>query len=377
MSNRNNDVFQVLPVTNCTLLDPGYSVENLAVGQLGAFDADTMVSVNKFTSPQPKNIFFAVGKLSPNEEFDIRQSAGQFIQKQGVTGYTQKEYNAGSPMVVSIGNYKAKADTEYGIRVEFRNAKINRIQGYNQFSKAYLVKTPCAEDCAVGCDSTDANVLTQLFVDNINADIAGLIRAEAIARQNILAADAGTSTNYDAGDVVSAADVEALTVFNATALDVDKLFTDVKLTSQPLKIGSYCQINLHYYKLLETVLIVSLIEGFNCSGAVTTNVYPVYAEGTGGNIIQKEYHSSGWNGSGPYKLSQVTGTGKGNIEYLADKNTNYDQIILEYNLASQSGWSEYSSPLSTIFAIPSGNCALVSDLTDFLNTFISGIPLID
>lgn len=377
MSNRNNDVFQVLPVTNCTLLGAGYSVENLAVGQLGAFDADTMVSVNKFTSPQPKNIFFAVGKLSPNEEYDIRQSAGQFIQKQGVTGYTQKNYNAGSPMVVTVGNFKAKADTEYGIRVEFRNAKINRIQGYNQFSKAYLVTTPCAADCAVGCDSLDANELTKLFIAEINNDVAGLLLAEGVARQALTIADHGTSANYAIGAVVSAEDIDAVIAFNATAVDADKVFVDIQLTSQPLRIGSFCQVNLHYYKLLETVLVVSLIEGFNCSGAVTTNTYPVFAEGTGVNIQQKEYHASGWNGAGPYKLSQVTGTAKGNIEYLADKNTNYDQIILEYNLTSQSGWSEYSSPLSTIFAIPAVECSLVTDLTEFLDTFTSGIPLID
>jgi hypothetical protein len=377
MSNRNNDVFQVLPVTNCTLLGAGNSVEDLAVGQLGAFDADTMLSVNQFTSPQPKNIFFAVGKLSPNEEFDIRQSAGQFIQKQGVTGYTQKDYNAGSPMVVTVGNFKAKADTEYGIRVEFRNAKINRIQGYNQFSKAYLVTTPCAADCAVGCDSLDANELTKLFIAEINNDVAGLLVAEGVARQALTIADHGTSANYAIGAVVSAEDIDAVIAFNATALDADKVFVDIQLTSQPLRIGSFCQVNLHYYKLLETVLVVSLIEGFNCSGAVTTNTYPVFAEGTGANILQKEYHASGWAGSGPYKLSEVTGTAKGNIEYLADKNTNYDQIILEYNLTSQSGWSEYSSPLSTVFAIPSGECALASNLTDFLDTFISGIPEID
>lgn len=370
MSNRNNDVFSVLPVTNTEILQSG-QVENLGGGQLGIFDADTNEAVNPFMlSNLTKKVYFAVG-IDTNGDFgtdDFRFSAGQYIERGQVKDVSTQPYNAGSPMVVSIGNYKAKADTEYGIRVEFRNAKINRIQGFNQFSKAYLVKTPCAQDCAVGCDSTDANVLTQLFVDVINADIAGLIKAEAIARQNIDGEVAGLSSSYNAGDVVSAADVEALTVYNATALDVDKLYTDVKLTSQPLKIGSYCQINLHYYKLLETVLIVSLIEGFNCSGAVTTNVYPVYAQGTGGNIIQKEYHASGWAGSGPYKLSQVTGTGKGNIQYLANKNGTYDQVIVQYAQVSQSGWQEYSNTLSTIFALPE-NTGLTSALVQFFNNF--------
>jgi len=374
MSNRNNDVFQVLPVTNCTLLPAGQAVETLAVGQLGAFDADTMLSVSPATTPQPKSIFFAVGKEDLNGNFDIRQSAGQMIQRQGVVGYTEKECTTGSPMIVTVGNFRAEADTEYGIRIEFRNAKINRIQGYNQFSKAFLVKTPCADDCAAGCGSSDPNVLTQLFIENINSDISKLVLASAVARQELTILVHGTSVDYAIGDEVSAADIDALILFNSTAVAADQVFTDIKLVSQPMGIASYCQVNLHYYKLLETVLVVSLIEGFSCSGATTVNEYPVYAEGTGYNIQQKEYHASGWAGSGPYKLSQVTGTAKGDIEYLSDKNTNYDQIILEYNMTSESGWKEYSNTLSTVFAFPCGDCTLSTTITNFLKAFISGTP---
>jgi hypothetical protein len=278
-------------------------------------------------------------------------------------------------MKVTVGNFKAECDTEYGVRVEFRNAKINRIQGYNQFSKAYMVKTPCCDDCAEGCGSLDANVLTQLFIANINADEAGLVTAQAVARQPLTTATHGTSVNYATGAVMTAADVAQLIVFNSTAVPAALVFADFQLVSQPLSIGSFCQVNLHYYKLLETVLIVSLIEGFGCSGATTVNTYPTYAEGTGINIQQKEYHASGWAGSGPYKLSQVTGTAYGNIVYLADKNTNYDQVILEYNQTSESGWQEYSNPLSTVFAFPCDDCELDETITDLLRAFITNTPL--
>lgn len=379
MSNRNNDVFRVLPVTNCTPLAPGadVSLENLAVGQLGAFDADTNLAINAFTSPMPKDIFFAVAYNTPSGGVDYRTSAGQVIQRQGVVGFTEKLCTSGSPMKVTVGYFKAECDTEYGVRVEFRNAKINRIQGYNQFSKAYMVKTPCCDDCAEGCGSLDANVLTQLFIANINADQSGLVLAQAVARQTLTIATHGTSANYAAGAVMTAADVAHLIVFNSTALPAAQVFADFQLVSQPLSIGSFCQVNLHYYKLLETVLIVSLIEGFGCSGASTINEYPVYAEGTGINIQQKEYHGSGWAGSGPYKLSDVTGTAKGDIVFLADKNTNYDQIILEHNQASESGWKEYSNTMSTIFAFPCEECTLGTTITDFLTAFITNTPLVD
>lgn len=376
MSNRNNDVFRVLPVSNCALLAPGdgVTVENLVAGQLGVFDAETNLAVDQFTNPMPKEVFFALAYTSPSGGIDYRTSAGQVIQRAGVRGYSTKLCTTGSPMKVSVGNFKAQCDTEYGVRVEFRNAKINRIQGYNQFSKAFMVKTPCCDDCAEGCGSLDANVLSQLFVANINADEAKLVVAQFIARQALTIATHDTSANYSAGDVMTAADVEALITFNLTAADADKVYADFQLVSQPLSIGSFCQVNLHYYKLLETVLIVSLIEGFNCSGATTVNEYPTYAEGTGINIQQKEYHGSGWAGSGPYKLSQVTGTAKGDILYLADKNTNYDQVILEYNQSSESGWQEYSNPLSTIFAYPCDDCDLANAITSFLDAFITNTP---
>jgi hypothetical protein len=376
MSNRNNDVFRVLPVSGdyCDLLEPESQVEDLAIGQLGAFDAATNLAVDHTTNPMPKEIFFALAYQTPSGAIDYRTSAGQVIQRQGVVGYTTKKCSEGAPMKVTVGNFRAECDTEYGVRVEFRNAKINRIQGYNQFSKAYMVTTPCCDDCAEGCGSLDANVLTQLFIANINADESGLVFAQAVARQPITTTTHGTSINYGTGDVMTDADVAQLIVFNSTAAPVDQVFADFQLVSQPLSIGSFCQVNLHYYKLLETVLIVSLIEGFGCSGATTINEYPVYAEGTGINIQQKEYHASGWAGSGPYKLSQVTGTAYGNIVYLADKNKNYNQLILEHNQTSESGWQEYMNPMSTIFAYDCNKCG-TDAVEKFLKAFITGTPV--
>jgi hypothetical protein len=381
MSNRNNDVFSVLVESYCDgdFFENGNAIEDLNNGQIGAFDAATNESIDAFTNPMPNEIFFAQAYQKDNGSTDFRFSAGQVIQRRGVVGFTQQSCTEGSPMEVTVGNFKAECDTEYGIRVEFRNAKINRIQGFNQFSKAYMVTTPCCDDCAEGCGSLDANILSQLMVDVINADISGLVEAVFVARQPITIIDNGTSANYSTGDVVSAADVAQLIVFNSTAVAADQVFADFKLISQPLSIGSFCQVNLHYYKLLETTLIVSLIEGFGCSGAVTINEYPTFAEGTGINVQQKEYHASGWAGSGPYKLSTVTGTAYGNITFLADKNTSYNQVILEYNQSSESGWMEYSNPLSTVFAFPCDDedCTDTQEgLVDFLNAWITNTPLV-
>lgn len=370
MSNRNNDVFQVLVTSgNGALATTGTALDGLTVGQLGAFDPDTGLAYGATAPAGTRKVQFAVGIGNGTLE-DIRTSAGQFIQVKEVTDLTFQPHTAGRPMKVTVGNFKAECDTEYGVRVEFRNSKISRIQGYNQFSKAYMVTTPCCDDCAEGCGSLDANVLTQQFVASINGDVANLLLAQPIARQPITIAVHGTAANYSTNAVMTDADVARLIVFNKTATVANQVFTDFILTSKPLSIGTYCSINLHYHKLLETVLVVSLIEGFGCSGATTVNQYPVYEEGSGVNIQQKEYHASGWAGSGPYKLSQVTGMGYENIQYLSVKGTTYDQFILQYNQTSESGWQEYSNTLSTIIATPEASTVTRQAVATFLNSLL-------
>jgi hypothetical protein len=270
-------------------------------------------------------------------------------------------------MVVTVGNYKAKCDTDYTLRIEFRNSRIYRTIGHNQFSKPYSVRTGCCDDCAEGCDTYDANLLTLLMVNSINLDGANLVTAAPIARQAVTIATHGTSVNYAQGAVMTAADVQALVTFNLTAADADKVYTDIQLTSNPISIGTFCQVNLGYHKLLETVLIVSLVDGFNCAGVVSTSEYPVFAEGTGKNIMQKEYHASAWDGAGPYVLSETTGTAKGNIEYLASAGTNYTQFTLEYDVNAEGGFLEYKNPLRTIIAIPSGEAAVIAEVENILD----------
>jgi hypothetical protein len=371
MSNRNNDVFQVLPTRgNQALAANGTTMDALLPGQLGFFDALTGAAYATAIPAGTRGINIAVG-IGVGSLVDVRTSAGQFIPPKGITDLTFKPHSAGQAMKVTVGNYKAQADTEYGVRVEFRNAKINRIQGYNQFSKVYMVKTPCAVDCVTGCDSADPNVLTQLFIAAINADESKLVLAQATARQALTIATHGTSANYAAGAVMTPADVARLIVFNSTALAAAKVYSDFQLVSQPLAIGNYCSINLHYYKLLETVLIVSLIEGFGCSGATTINQYPVFEEGSGVNIQQKEYHASGWGPSGPYKLSQVTGMAFEDIEYLSVKTTTYDQFIVQYDMASDSGWKEYKNNMTTILAIPEADTVTRNAVATIFNSFLS------
>ena len=378
MSNRNNDVYSVLVTKgNSAILAKDNAVEDLDPGQLGFFDADKNVSIDATTTALPRNFYIAVGiDRSGNGNLeDIRTSAGQIIQRKNVSDITYRPHTAGQPMIVTVGGYGAKCDTDYGIRVEFRNSRIYRIQGYNQFSKAYVVRTGCCDDCAEGCDSYDANLLSLALAAEITKDEAKLLTVQVIARQALTTATHGTSANYAIGAVMTTADVNALVTYNAlpTTTDAQKVYTDLKLTSVPMSLNSFCQVNLNYHKLLETVVLVSLVEGFGCSGATTISQYPAFAEGTSDNVMQKEYHASGWQASGPYKLSEVTGTAKGDIEFLAVKGTNYDQFTMQYTQTSESGWLEYENTLSTVLAIPATETVTRGSVATMLNVLFTGL----
>lgn len=374
MSNRNNVVFAVLPTEgNAAVLAKDNRVEDLALGQIGFFDARTGVSFDATSTVIPKEYFIARGKGAA-ADYDFRKSAGQAIQHRREVGFTEKAYNAGAPMTVTIAGFKAKCDTEYGVRVEFRNSQISRIQGTPQFSKSYVVKTPCCADCGSDCDIIDSNILTQLLIQEILLDETGVLLPLPVIRVGVTADEGegegvfveGISADYVAGDTISMEDLAILIAHNATATDENKVFTDLQITSVPLAVGDWCQVNLGYHKLLETVLIVSLVEGFSCSGATVSSVYPIFAEGTGANVMQKEYHASGWNGAGPYVLSETTGTAKGNIEYLAKKDVNYTQFALEYVVKSEGGWLEYENPLTTYIAIPAASTTTINSVRAML-----------
>lgn len=165
MSDRNNDVFQVLVADgNQAVLAAGQEVSDLAVGQLGVFDANTHRSISAATSPLPKDFYMAVGTGAG----DFKESAGQHIQRKNISGYTFGAHSAAQPMIVDINNIKGQCNQDFTIRVEQRNSKIAGIQGYNQFSEAFSVRGACCEGCGDDCQDADPNDIAIKLVDAIN-----------------------------------------------------------------------------------------------------------------------------------------------------------------------------------------------------------------
>lgn len=355
----NNDVFNVLVTTgDQAVAAQGTDLDALAVGQIGVFNRDTNLAIDG--TEQIKDFFIAVGLDTDADTVkdDIAVSAGQMIQRRNIKEYTFRPHTPAKPMIFTLTDYSAECETEYGIKLEFRNQDVYIRQGYVQFVKSYIYTTGCCDNCDSGCPSGDANEVTIGICDAVNADPLGLVIAEAIARQPLTIVTHGTSADYAAGEVMTKADVEALIVFNA-ANPGSEVYTDLQFTTVPLKVKNYCNINLGYKYPRYTVVVPSKVNGFDqgvsgfeCTGTFTVTQEAVAEEGNGYDIKQKEYNAGGWEGNpGPYRVSQATGTSF-DITYQADAAVKYDQFMLAYDQFSVSGWQEHLNNLATIIAIP-------------------------
>jgi len=189
MSDRNNDVFQVLVTTgNQAVLAAGNQVDDLAAGQIGVFDANTHQSIDASTTPLPRDFYLAVGiNNSGGSTFeDFKESAGQMIQRRNITGYTFGPHSAGRPMIVDITNIKASCEKDYTVRIEQRNSKISRIQGFNQFSEAFSVRGACCEGCGGDCVDADPNDVAIKLFNAINSNSQSGLTATLIASQGVI-----------------------------------------------------------------------------------------------------------------------------------------------------------------------------------------------
>lgn len=436
MANRQNDVFNVLVTSgNQAVLGQGLSVDALAPGQIGIFDADTHLVPASGVSP--KSFYLAVGIGSNGTLKNIRHSAGDKITTARVNGYGYKPHSAGRPQIVQISDIAAKCDREYGIRVEISNSRIDHIQGNNQFSQAFIVKGACCPDCGDDdCSQADANDVAIKLVNSVNTNSQDRLIANIVAGQGsitvtgeptadenvtitlgdeaaftvaILDADdsAGVATKIAAGingvsgsaytatsdgAVVTIVGPDGTVTFGAgttgatatTVAVTQTVVTDtdafsaaysnavysIQIQAVELEATSSSSINLHYHKRRETTLIVSLIEGFNCSGTVATVQETAYEEGNGSDVRQVEYNASGWLETGPYVASELLGLAKENVEYLADANEKYDQFTIEYTEKHQGGWRFHENTLATYIAVPADETttlnSLVAQLDDIL-----------
>lgn len=432
---RNNDVFQVLIPTLATTTAAGETLDDLAVGELGAFDYETNLAIDAPKS----NYYWALKYVNEDGVNDIVKSAGTHIQGKNVVSLTNQCYVAPVEKVVQLANWTAECSKDYIVKFEIRNQEAYRLNGYNQVVKQYAAVAPDCVDCNSDCPNGDCFAVAQSLIDQVNADPDAVVVASALVPQGKLltiiavtvasgvatisigaldvvtpiAIDTAVNTaivyanaiNADGtfSAIVDPADTDSVLIYGAPvgtvitiaiatatgggATEVD--FVEVALTNllgisenencptlvftvNPAIFSSFCDINLNYFFPKQTDIVLVGLSGFEGNSTVSTTTEMVYEDGSGHDIKQLEYDAGGWNGSpGPYRVSELTGTALGNFRYFADASKKYNVIHQSYDQNSVSGWRDDNHFQRTIIAID--DALNISDtIGAFVNTITAG-----
>ena len=347
---RNNDVFHLLVTKgNQAVLAKDKKVTELLPGQIGIFNYDTNLSFDATVTAAPKNFYLAVGIDAGNGTTgDIMKSAGSHVQGKNIAFYSFRPYTPGRPMKVLLKDYVANCETEYGVKLELRNQEIYRTQGYNQFTKTYMMKTSCCDGCEPTCPSGDANEITKQLFININNDPSGLVKANIKLRAGAVPPSGVT---VDAQGNLTLAQVDTIMAANAAQTNpANFVYTDLEIETVTQAIQDFCSVSLNYMYPRQTVAILTKVGDFKCSGSVETTQTAVFEEGAGIDVKQLEYKTKGWTES-PYRVSTVNGVADNRI-FITDANAKYDVFALTYDQFSLGGWLEYLHNQATIIAIP-------------------------
>ena len=362
---RNNDVFHLLVTKgNQAVLAKDKKVTELAPGQIGVFNYDTNLSFDATVAAAPRNFYLAVGVDAGNGTTgDIMKSAGSHVQGKNIAFYSFRPYTPGRPMKVLLKDYVANCETEYGVKLELRNQKIYRTQGYNQFTKTYTMKTSCCDGCEPTCPSGDANEITKQLYININNDTSGLVKANIKPRAG---ATLPAGVTVDAQGNLTLAQVDTIMAANAAQTNpANYVYTDLEIETVPQTIQDFCSVSLNYMYPRQTVAILTKVGDFKCSGTVATTQTAVFEEGAGIDVKQLEYQAKGWTES-PYRVSTVNGVADNRI-YITDASAKYDVFALTYDQFSLGGWLEYFHNQASIIAIPTADATTRNGLAAILD----------
>ena len=362
---RNNDVFHLLVTKgNQAVLAKDKKVTELLPGQIGIFNYDTNLSFDATVTAAPKNFYLAVGIDAGNGTTgDIMKSAGSHVQGKNIAFYSFRPYTPGRPMKVLLKDYVANCETEYGVKLELRNQEIYRTQGYNQFTKTYMMKTSCCDGCEPTCPSGDANEITKQLYINISNDPSGLVKANIKPRAGAVLPSGVT---VDANGNLTLAQVDTIMAANAAQTDpANYVYTDLEIETVPQTIQDFSAVSLNYMYPRQTVAILTKVGDFKCSGTVATTQTAVFEEGAGIDVKQLEYQAKGWTES-PYRVSTVNGVADNRI-YITDASSKYDVFALTYDQFSLGGWLEYFHNQASIIAIPTADATTRNGLAAILD----------
>ena len=292
---RLNDPFDVLVVTESTLLEKGKRPQDLTKGKLGIFDLETGLALDKKSdipnvSPADlKRVYFGVG-LSDG---GILLSGA--TQDCDVDYVSFQEYKAPKELAITIDNkVNWVGNTTYSFSIELSDQSTYQTIAYNRLRKYFSIKSPS------NMTYKENDGFLREIINHVNANSGGFLTA---------------------------------------GLDETESYNSTKL-------------KLSFHSIKGNGIIdakVTLLEGFDKTAEVV-KTKAVAAQGTGKDVRALEAASQGYRGN-IYRVSTLWGLANPDIRLEAQEDKNYHLASIGYVRNVNNSGYRGKEPYTVILAL--------------------------
>jgi len=334
------------------LLAKGDTIEDLGVGDVGIFNADTNLAIDG-TDTGVRSFYIAVGVDTTGDgSVDyIAKSAGESIVTSEVISYEAQCHKECEPYVAEITGVDVICDRDYAIKLSISDPTGFSNYGYQPILKTFVVRS---EDCdvCVDCAEGDCKEVMIQLKNRINEDPEGLFNAQLYA-----ATDIARATPLDDEAVK---DLPACPVF--------------QITGNCGSIKDFCNIPENYTFPRGTKVDISFPLWDRPIPTVEVTQELSYEEVAAFDAKFNEYHAHGYNGS--YYRQTESGVQFG-PSYQADLSKKYITVNIGNAFRSNSNPSVLRNGGTTTLYWDCEEPFLSGDFLEVLDTVLSNFPALE
>lgn len=265
--------------------------------------------------------------------------------------YEHKDWSASVPHVVDIVDFEHIPGNTYTVLIHLSNEWADAITGMShQMARFSVTMTGCGR-CKPG-EKGDPNVVAAKLWESMSSAMDEYMHAvELIVEKD------GTGTKQPGDKLKTMAEAETFikAVENPAGLFDPRGRLKIRIIGKahPVPRTSASVNNFKHVLDRETTMIVSLVDGFNDSGAKVVEVLkPMPERGSGLEVMQMEVGAGMYHGNPGG--SRFLNFGRQSVETVSDPNKYYDIYTLEYAEPTSDWTTTRQNRRKTVIAIETG-----------------------
>jgi len=364
----------------------GESLSDLALGQIGIFDAETNLAIDG--SGANRKFYLALATTKDGKR--------EYVKTEVITAADVESYNTRCASAPREGVYDLVVDgcsncsEDYVLKFNITSPSDFYKMGYQPLYKSFVVDKDCCTNCA-DCDNEGAicrEVIKKLLTEGADFTAGTSNAATATSLASAIDGVSGYSASAD-GNVVTVTADTAGVAGNAIAFETNAT-TGVSITGSGFLIGGsdadadncpalrvqtvlptikdWCGIPETYDFPRNIKMVASPTQGLACCGTVTERQVPTLEEGSWQEVKFREYEAKGHE-DGPYRQTKSGVFLGGSLNTV--ESTDYNSIDIQYRYTHYSGNLRYSDPKMASIFMPCASSTTSSEIAAALDQLLS------